>query len=73
MMVLRSNGVNNKGSKAMFSGSAAEWAMSDSTLKNNILKFDLLFGEALGKVFETRWHIGLPSRVSQEQRKSCGH
>jgi hypothetical protein len=39
----------------MIGGSAAEWTMSDSTLKNSIKKSDLLFGEAQGKVFETRW------------------
>ena len=55
MMVLRSNGVTKKDSKAMIAGSAAEWTMSDSTLKNSIKKSDLLFGEAQGKVFETRW------------------
>jgi hypothetical protein len=55
MMVLRSNGVTKKDSRAMIGGSAAEWTMSDSTLKNSIKKSDLLFGEAQGKVFETRW------------------
>ena len=54
-MVLRSNGVTKKDSRAMIGGSAAEWTMSDSTLKNSIKKSDLLFGEAQGKVFETRW------------------
>jgi hypothetical protein len=55
MMVLRSNGVTKKDSKAMIGGSAAEWTMSDSTLKNSIKKSDLLFGESTGRKFETRW------------------
>ena len=55
MMVLRSNGVTKKDSKAMIAGSAAEWTMSDSTLKNSIKKSDLLFGELTGRKFETRW------------------
>lgn len=57
IQILRSNGVTKADAQALESGDAAQWNMSDSTLKNSVQKADLLFGDATGQEYERRWKI----------------
>jgi len=57
MQVLRSNGVTKKDARALVGGGASAWTMSDSTLKNSIVKSDVLFGEQKSKQFVDRWTL----------------
>lgn len=57
IQILRSNGVTKADAQALESGDAAQWNMSDSTLKNSVQKADLLFGDATGQEYERRWQI----------------
>ena len=57
IQILRSNGVTKADAQALESGDAAQWNMSDSTLKNSVQKADLLFGDSTGQEYERRWQI----------------
>ena len=57
MSVLRSNGVTKKDARALVEGGASAWTMSDSTLKNSIVKSDILFGQQKSQEFKDRWTL----------------
>ena len=57
MTVLRSNGVTKKDARALIDGGASAWTMSDSTLKNSIVKSDILFGQQKSQEFKDRWTL----------------
>ena len=57
MAVLRSNGVTKKDARALIDGGASAWTMSDSTLKNSIVKSDILFGQQKSQEFKDRWTL----------------
>lgn len=57
MSVLRSNGVTKKDARALIEGGASAWTMSDSTLKNSIVKSDILFGQQKSQEFKDRWTL----------------
>ena len=57
MAVLRSNGVTKKDARALIEGGASAWTMSDSTLKNSIVKSDILFGQQKSQEFKDRWTL----------------
>ena len=67
IQILRSNGVTKTDAEALESGDAAQWNLSDSTLKNSVNKADLLFGDSTGREYERRWQI--IQRLLQEENE----